>query len=266
MIELIKANKNVVLDNTFATILERKQFIDAAKENGADILCDWLATSIEDSQFNACYRMMERKGKILTPSEIKAEKSPNLFPPVVLFSYRKRFEKPTVAEGFGVVAKRNFIREFPKNWTGKAIFLDYDGTLRDTISGDKWPTDPSDIKILPNRQEILVSWIEKGYMLLGVSNQSGVSKDNPTDEVVRQCFDKTNELLGLDIEYAYCPDRPAPINCYCRKPMPGMAVEFCYKYNLDPRKCIMVGDRTSDKTFATRSHIGKYFDAEEFFE
>jgi HAD superfamily hydrolase (TIGR01662 family) len=265
MVELIKADKNVVLDNTFATILERKQFIDAAKENGADILCDWLTTSIEDAQFNACYRMMERKGKILTPAEIKADKSPNLFPPAVLFSYRKRFEKPTVTEGFGLVAKRDFIREFPKDWNGKAIFLDYDGTLRDTISGAKWPTDPSDVKILPNRQEILVSWIEKGYMLLGVSNQSGVSKNNPSHEVVRECFDKTNELLGLDIEYSYCPDNPAPVQCYCRKPMPGMAVEFCYNYKLDPRKCIMVGDRTSDKTFAKRSHIGTYVDAEEFF-
>lgn len=262
---LLDEGHNVVLDNTFATIADRKQFIDAATAKGAEITCDWLTTSIEDAQFNACYRMMVRAGKILTPARIKANKSPNLFPPSVLFSYRKRFEKPTKDEGFGMVIKRDFVREFPKDWTGKAVFLDYDGTLRDTISGGKWPTDPSDIKILPNRQAILDSWKAKGYMLLGVSNQSGVSKDNPTHEVVRECFDKTNELLGVDIEYAYCPDNPAPINCYCRKPMPGMAVEFCYKYKLDPRQCIMVGDRTSDKTFAKRSHIGQYIDAEDFF-
>ena len=262
---LIDEDKDVVLDNTFATILERKQFIDAAHAKEAEITCNWLKTSIEDAQFNACYRMMELRGKLLTPSEIKAEKSPNLFPPAVLFSYRKRFEKPTLKEGFDTLIEDDFVREFPKDWTDKAVFLDYDGTLRDTISGGKWPTDPSDIKILENRKKVLDSWVEKGYTLLGVSNQSGVSKNNPTDEVVRECFDKTNELLGLDIEYAYCPDNPAPVSCYCRKPMPGMAVEFCYKYKLDPRKCIMVGDRTSDKTFAKRSHIGQYYDAEDFF-
>jgi HAD superfamily hydrolase (TIGR01662 family) len=265
MEDILAQGTYVVLDNTFATVLERKQFIDAAKAMGAEIKCNWLTTSIEDAQFNACCRMMERKGKILTPAEIKAEKSPNLFPPVTLFSYRKRFEKPTMDEGFDVIFKTDFVREFPKDWDGKAVFLDYDGTLRDTISGAKWPTDPSDIRILPNRKKVLDSWTEKGYLLIGVSNQSGVAKNNPSHEIVQECFDKTNELLGIDMSYSYCPDNPAPVNCYCRKPMPGMAVEFFYKYKLDPRQCIMVGDRTSDKTFAKRSHIGRYFDAEEFF-
>lgn len=208
---------------------------------------------------------MRRENKILSEEEIKANKSPNMFPPVVLFKYKKEFQKPTVSEGFGLVEQREFVRRFPKIWTGKAVILDYDGTLRDTISGAKWPQDPNDVMVLPNRKEILDSYVKQGYMLLGASNQSGIAKGTPTEDVAVACFDKTNELLGHDIEVAYCPHKVPPINCYCRKPMPGMAVQFFHKYNLDPRQCIMVGDSTSDKTFATRSHM-KFVHADEFFK
>jgi HAD superfamily hydrolase (TIGR01662 family) len=258
-------SEHVILDNTFPTIESRRVFIECAKMHNASIRCEWLTTSIEDAQFNACMRMMDRKGKILSAEDMKKEKSPNLFPPVVLFKYKKEFEKPTIDEGFGYVVKREFNRTFPKSWTGKAIFLDYDGTLRDTKSGAKWPCHPDDVKILANRNEVLDSYIEQGYMLLGVSNQSGIAKDNPIEKDAIACFERTNELLKHDIEYAYCPHRVPPISCFCRKPMPGMAVQFFHKYKLDPRKCIMVGDVTSDKTFAKRSHM-EFIHADEFFK
>jgi HAD superfamily hydrolase (TIGR01662 family) len=261
----IENGENVVLDNTFPTIASRRPFIESAKARGATITCDWLNTSIEDAQFNACMRMMDRHKKILSAEDMKEEKSPNIFPPVVLFKYKKEFEKPTMTEGFDLVAKREFNRTFPNSWTGKAIFLDYDGTLRDTISGAKWPCHPDDVKILPNRRETLDKYVKLGYLLLGVSNQSGIAKDNPVEKDAIACFEKTNNLLGLNIEYAYCPHRVPPISCFCRKPMPGMAVQFFYKYKLDPTKCIMVGDVTSDKTFAKRSHM-KFIHADEFFE
>jgi HAD superfamily hydrolase (TIGR01662 family) len=261
----LKKGENVILDNTFPTIESRKAFIECAKQHNATITCDWLNTSIEDAQFNACMRMMDRKGKLLSAEDLKSEKSPNLFPPVVLFKYKKQFEKPTIGEGFDLVAKREFERIFPKSWTGKAILLDYDGTLRDTISGAKWPCHPDDVKILPNRREVLDKYIKLGYMLLGVSNQSGIAKDNPVEKDAIACFERTNNLLGLSIEYAYCPHRVPPISCFCRKPMPGMAVQFFHKYRLDPTKCIMVGDVTSDKTFAKRSHM-KFIHADEFFK
>ena len=256
---------DVLLDNTFPTVESRKPFIDCAAEFDAKVVCEWLNTSIEDAQFNACMRMMDRKGKILSAQEMKEEKSPNLFPPVVLFKYKKEFQKPTVDEGFDKVNKIAFERTFPKDWTGKAILLDYDGTLRDTKSGAKWPCHPDDVEILPNRKEILNSYVEQGYMLLGVSNQSGIAKNNPIEKDAIACFERTNDLLGHDIEYSYCPHRVPPISCFCRKPMPGMAVQFFHKYKLDPKQCIMVGDVTSDKTFAKRSHM-EFIHADDFFK
>ncbi len=262
----LKNGENVILDNTFPTVESRKAFIECAKAHKATIRCEWLTTSIEDAQFNACARMMEREGKILSPEEMKTNKSPNLFPPVVLFKYKKEFQKPTNGEGFDTVVVNKFTRRFPKDWVNKAIIFDYDGTLRDTISGDKWPKNYKDVMILPNRREKLESLTGPGYLFLGASNQSGIAKGSPTEEEAIACFEQTNMLLGVPIDdYRYCPHKVPPIICYCRKPMPGMAVSLFYKYKLDPRQCIMVGDMTSDKTFAKRSHM-QFIHADEFFK
>ena len=44
----------------------------------------------------------------------------------------------------------------------------------------------------------------------------------------------------------------------------GLGVHFIHKYKLDPSKCIMVGDMTSDRTFAKR--LGFQFEwAKDFF-
>lgn len=261
----LKVGKNVVLDNTFPTAESRAPFLQVANALGASALCALMGSTIEDAQFNACRRMVERFDKLPTPQEIKADKSPNIFPPAVLFNYRKQFEKPVMAEGFEKISTVPFVRTYPSQWVGKAVILDYDGTLRETISGAKWPVDPSDVKILSNRAAVLRKWSKNGYLLLGVSNQSGIAKGSPTHEQATACFDATNKLLGVSIEYAYCPHNPAPINCYCRKPMPGLAVMFFHKYKLDPRQCIMVGDQTSDKTFAARSGM-KFVWAADFFD
>jgi len=78
-------------------------------------------------------------------------------------------------------------------------------------------------------------------------------------------FEHTNKLLGLDIEYKFCPHRAAPLSCYCRKPMQGMFIDFMLKHKLSRKDCIFVGDMTSDKTFATRSGI-QYVDQADFFK
>lgn len=260
----LKGGNNVILDNTFPTVESRQPFIQAAKKIGAKVISEWISTSIEEAQFNACLRMMKLKGEILDTQGCKDAKHPNLFPPAVLFKYKKEFEKPSTKEGFDECNIAPFRREFPTEWNRKGLFLDYDGTIRETISGAKWPSNPSDIRILPNRKKVIKEWIKKGYQPVCVSNQSGIAKGNPTREQAIACFQKTNELLGIEIPIFFCPHRVPPVSCYCRKPMPGMAVRCFHDMSLDPRQSIMVGDMTSDSTFANRSHM-HFIHADEFF-
>lgn len=259
----LAAGMNVVLDNTYPTIDSRRSIITAAKLTRSSIRCVWLNTSFEDAQLNACLRMVEQRGVLVQPEEFKKIKDPNCFPPAALFNYRKIFEEPTIAEGFESIEIRGFKRQWPDTHTKKAILLDYDGTLRISTGSEEWPTRPSEVKVLDGRKEKLDECVKQGYLLLGVSNQSAIAKGLDRQSVI-ECFDKTNKLLGHDIEYQFCPHRIPPVSCYCRKPHPGMGAYFILKHKLDPAECIMVGDQTTDETFASRCGF-QYMDAAKFF-
>lgn len=263
---LIKGGQDVILDNLFPTVESRKPFIDLCKKYKTDISCKIMSTSIEEAQFNFVQRAITILGKFPTPEEIKKAKHTNIFPPTVLFKYKKEFQKPDVSEGFSKVEVVKFSRKEDPTFTNKALILDYDGTLRECIGGNgKFPVSEDQIKILPKRKEILLDYQSKGYRLIGMSNQSGIAKGDLTLEKCNDLFLHTNKLLGIDIEHNFCPHQSAPISCYCRKPMPGKGVEFIMKYKLNRKDCIMVGDYTSDKTFATRSGF-QYVDQAEFFK
>lgn len=263
---LIKDGKDVILDNTFPTVEVRKPFIELAKKFGADISCSLMSTSIEDAQFNVVQRAIGLIGQFPTPEAIKKAKHTNIFPPTVLFKYKKEFQKPTVEEGFSKVETVKFVRKHNPEFTNKALIVDYDGTLRECIGGNgKFPVSKDQIEIKPNRTKILQSYKDKGYLLLGVSNQSGIAKGELSEQTAQELFDYTNQQLGIDIEYRFCPHQSAPISCYCRKPMNGVGVEFIMKHKLDAKQCIMVGDMTTDKTFASRCGF-QYVDQAEFFK
>lgn len=262
----LKDKDDVVLDNLFPTIEVRKLFIDLCKKYNTSINCKIMGTSIEDAQFNVVQRAIKLLGKFPTPEAIKAAKHTNIFPPTVLFKYKKEYQKPMVEEGFSKVEVVPFVRKVDPTFTNKALILDYDGTLRECINGnDKYPVLESQVEIKPNRTKVLKEYLKKGYRLLGVSNQSGVQKGELTHEMADHLFDYTNKQLGVDIEYRFCPHQSNPIACYCRKPMSGVGVEFILKHKLKASDCIMVGDMTTDKTFAIRSGF-QYVDQAEFFK
>lgn len=263
---LLKENKDVVLDNLFATADTRKPFIDLAKKYNSDIRATVMGTSIEDAQFNAVARAIGLLGTFPTPEEIKKAKHTNIFPPLVLFKYKKEYQEPNKDEGFVSVEKIKFVRKIDPSFKNKAIILDYDGTLRECVNGnDKYPTKEEHVEIKAGRDKALKSYLDKGYLLLGVSNQSGVHKGELSYDTADTLFKHTNKLLGHDIEYAFCSHQSAPISCYCRKPMNGFGVHFIMKHKLDAKSCIMVGDLKTDETFAKRSGF-QYVDQAEFFK
>lgn len=264
--QLLKNGDKVVLDNLFPKQETRAPFIELAKKYNQKISCIVMNTSIEDSQYNAIQRMIDILGHYPSEEEIKKSKHPNIFPIVVLFRYKKEFEKPTVEEGFDNIIQVKFTRKHKPEFTNKALFLDLDGTVRECVGGnDKFPTEFHHIEIKPNVKDVIEKYRSMGYKILGVSNQSGVAKGDLTfDKCVELCA-HTNKLLGAEIEAYFCPHQSAPPVCYCRKPQVGMFIQLMNKYKLDPEQCLMVGDRTSDATFAKRAGM-KYVDQAEFFK
>lgn len=261
----LQNGKNVVLDNTHLAPDKRKDFIQAAKKCKANIKCLVMNTKIEDAQINFSLRVINQGININDIETIKNSCAPNIFPPLVMFRHYKDFIKPTLDEGFDSVEEILFVREWPDDFTNKAILVDFDSTIRITKSGDNSPKTTDDIEIMDNRYDVLSDYQKNGYVICGVSNQSQVAKGIISYENAQACYDKTVELLGIDIDYMFCPHASSPPVCWCRKPMPGYGVHFIMKYKLDPKNSIMVGDMTTDKTFAKRSGF-QYVDESEFFK
>lgn len=264
---IAQGQRKLVLDNTFPTRLSRDPLLKLGRDQGIPVNCSWMQTSMDDSQVNSCIRMWQKTGTLPTPEEIVASKDPNMVPIAAIYRYKKELEKPTTDEGFSAIHRIPFVRKWGPEHTNKALILDADGTLRDVPPGceTKWPTDPAHVNILPGRKEKIAEYAEKGYKLLGVSNMSGIAKSNPVASVAEACYARTNELLGFDIEWRYCPHSPVKgITCYCRKPIPGNGIYFIMKYLLDPSKCVYIGDQTTDRTFAGKCGF-HFLDQAEFF-
>ena len=183
---------------------KRKPFIELCQKYNVPIRCLWMATSAEDCQINALHRMMDKYGKLFLDKEslLEVKDDPNMFPISVIFMMNKEFEKPLKEEGFSEVIKQKFIRTFNPKFTNKAIFLDYDGTLRETApdGNGKYPVKPSEVIVRPNAAKVLERYMKDGYRLLGVSYQSGIGKGDLTHQDAKDCFDETNRQLGIDIE------------------------------------------------------------------
>src|SRR5262249_30976638 len=104
----------------------------------------------------------------------------------------------------------------------------------------------------------------EGWRVLGLSWQPGVDEGVLTHADVRDELARMRARLGVDIEVEYCPHAGGPPKCWCRKPLPGLAVLFVERYLLDQSQCVYVGAGTQDASFARR--LGFQFrDATEFF-
>lgn len=269
----IKSKNSVILDNLFATIESRKPFIDLARKLNVPIHAHLMDTKIEDATINALWRMIDRHQRVfLSPEDIKndpkAKNSPNIFPIAVLFKYKKEAQSPSTGEGFTSVQKHKFVRNpLGDEYKHSAVIFDYDGTLRTSSGQYDFPTQESEVQLMPGRREKILQIVNANNgLILGVSNQSGIARKQVTEENARRCFERTHELLnmGLLVDVYYCPHNVPP-SCYCRKPQSGIGVWLIYKYKLDPKKVTFVGDQTTDKTWADRLGFN-YVDAQVFFK
>lgn len=276
--ESVNQHKNVILDNTHLTKESRAPFIELAKRLDARIHAIYFKTSLEDCQVRALRRMWQKYSKIFLlgkpPKGNAAENDPGVFPPAALFAARKNLVEPSREEGFDYVS--TVVVEPPKwdgrKYKGKALFLDIDGTVRETEHLPfKYPTSPDQVKLIGDvdvMRATLNDYRKQGYMLIGISNQSGIAANKVTEEAVVASFNKTRELLGYteaEFPIMYCPHGPVPVRCYCRKPQVGIPIMMLEKFKLNPINSILVGDMKTDETVAVRAGM-QFILAKDFWK
>jgi D-glycero-D-manno-heptose 1,7-bisphosphate phosphatase len=128
----------------------------------------------------------------------------------------------------------------------KAAFLDRDGTL---IRDEGYIADPDLVQLLDGVVDGLVDLRRRGYLLIVVTNQSGIGNWQITkrqyDAVTRRMVDLlARHSITLTAIY-HCPHTPRDA-CPCRKPAPGMFHRAVAEHGVDLTRSIMFGDKPSD--------------------
>lgn len=249
--------KEVVLDNTHLTKGQRKLFLDPAREAGIKVTALWFRSPISFCEI-----------RVLLRNSVK------VIPPYILLEMAKSFEEPDPSSERGLTSVKQ-IRVPPPSWdpsvyTRKALFLDVDGTLRDVSHLPKhFPVREDEVVLIrPANQmcKVLAGWVKRGYVLVAISNQSGIARKLVSEARVKRCFRKVLELLHncVHMEFLFCPHFASLAGCYCRKPHPGMIVTAAQRWHIDPSRSIVVGDQKSDEQLAANVNC-RFIDASTFF-
>lgn len=131
--------------------------------------------------------------------------------------------------------------------SGRAVFLDRDGVLNRVTVRDGVPHPPNsvdELHILPGVADALNDLRQAQFHLIVVTNQPDVARGTQTRERVEEINSALRRQLPVG-EVVVCYHDNAD-QCLCRKPKPGMILDAAARFDLDPTRSFMVGDRWGD--------------------
>ncbi len=143
-----------------------------------------------------------------------------------------------------------------------AVFLDRDGTMN---VEKEYLHKISDFEFIPSADKAIKKLNDNGYLVIVVTNQSGVARGYYVEEDVRKLHDHMMEELRkigahIDADY-YCPHHPEKgigkykKDCDCRKPDIGMFNKAMERFDIDVSNSWMIGDKEDDMRFAKNCGI-----------
>jgi D-glycero-D-manno-heptose 1,7-bisphosphate phosphatase len=143
------------------------------------------------------------------------------------------------------------------------LFLDRDGVLNeDRGFVHRW----EDFVWVDGAREVVATFNRAGWLVIVVTNQSGVGRGYYAEADVHILHDRMQEDLataGAHIDAFYhAPQHPeAPVETYrhpdppLRKPNPGMILQALQDWPIDRGASFLVGDKPSDLEAAVRAGI-----------
>jgi D-glycero-D-manno-heptose 1,7-bisphosphate phosphatase len=131
---------------------------------------------------------------------------------------------------------------------GRAVFLDRDGTI---VEDPGFLHEPARVRLLPGAADAIARLNRAGYVVVTVSNQSGIARGHYDEAAYHAVQRRLEELLaeraaGLDGSY-FCPHYP-PVSgpCRCRKPGTRLFDDARRALDIDFTRSWWIGDRVSD--------------------
>ncbi|XP_076290389.1 polynucleotide kinase 3'-phosphatase [Lasioglossum baleicum] len=94
--------KSVVVDNTNPDPASRQRYVEVAKKRGIPVRCFIMTTNVDHAKHNNKFR------ELTDPSHTKVSE-------IIINSYMKNYQPPTLDEGFTEIVEVNFVPAFQNN-------------------------------------------------------------------------------------------------------------------------------------------------------
>ncbi len=153
-------------------------------------------------------------------------------------------------------------QEIPRLLHRRALFLDRDGVLN---VDHGWVGSRDRFEWMPGALEAIRCATQAGWHVFVVTNQSGVARGLYDEAAVRSLLDWIGEQAhragGTIDDTRYCPyHEGATVDAYrqahpWRKPEPGMLLDLIRVWELDPARCVMIGDQPTDMAAARAAGV-----------
>jgi transaldolase len=155
----------------------------------------------------------------------------------------------------------------PAMTSRRAVFIDRDGVLNDSVVIDGLPHPPrdvSDLRISNGAVEACRQLRRAGLLLVGVSNQPDIARGTLSQHALDAINDEVTRRVGLDA-LLVCPHDDAD-KCDCRKPLPGLLLRAARTMDIDLTGSVMIGDRWRDVEAGRRAGCSTIFVDNDYWE
>lgn len=136
----------------------------------------------------------------------------------------------------------------------RALFLDRDGTINVDYG---YVYQPEKFELIDGIVELCQKAQEKGYIIIVITNQSGIARGYYTEEdykILEQYMINKFSELGIKItDVFHCPE----LSGERRKPECGMFLEAQQKYNINMETSVSIGDKPRDLEASKKAGVGK---------
>ena len=208
--------RQVVLDNTYLTRASRSHVLEAAAGHGISVRCIWLDTPLAQAQVNMVERLLDHFGSLPTPEELKARaREPGVHTPTSQMRAVRELEPPSLDEGFAAVEQVPFVRAPTKGRSG--VFV-----AAAALGAPGWAGGTEDAA-----PHLFFDWSPEGALELAIPPS-----------------------ISGTAETAVCTHGGGPPVCWCRPPLPGLALAFARAHGVDPERSTVVGTSPAHRALA----------------
>jgi aryl-alcohol dehydrogenase-like predicted oxidoreductase len=225
---LSAGERRIVLDNTYPARADRTYPLEAAALHGLPVRCVWLDTPLDQAQVNMVERLLDRFGSLPSPEQLRAvaRREQGLMLPTSQMRALRELEPPSEDEGFAKVERVPFVRA-PA--AGPAL----SGVLVAAAVLGEGRAERALEEVEPESPHLVFDWRPEGS----------------ADELAEVAAAVSRRVTG-PVESAICPHGGGPPSCWCRPPLPGLALAFARRHGIDPARLSLIGSSAAHRTLA----------------